>query len=70
VALVTWFAVTAKVTPLAPAGTVTMAGTVAAELSAEIVTTTPPTGAGARSESAPCAEPPLATLAGTTEKVS
>ncbi len=54
-----------KVALVAPAGTVTLAGTVAtAVLLLDRVTTAPPAGAAALSVTVPCEELPPVTLAG------
>ena len=57
-----------KVAVLAPAATVTEAGTTAAEELLDRATDTPPVGATADSVTVPVEEAPLATLAGLTEK--
>jgi len=58
-----------KVTLVAPAGTVTTAGTVTSVLFAEIVTTEPPAGAAEMSLTVPVAVPPAATIDGETVKL-
>lgn len=61
--------VTANVALVAPAATVTLAGTVVALELSESETTAPPPGAGALSDTDPVAEPPPATLVGLTDIV-
>ena len=51
---------------VAPAATVTVAGTVTAGLSRESVTCAPPAGAGVSSVTVPVEEPPPVTLVGLT----
>ena len=67
VACVTDVVVTVKVALVAPAGTVTFAGSVAAAESSESATTRPPAGAGAVSVTVPVEAPPPITLAGLTD---
>ena len=65
VELATDFALTVKLALMAPAATVTLAGTVAAPvLLLDRFTTRPPDGAALLSVTMPCELPPLATLAG------
>jgi hypothetical protein len=66
VAVVTLLVVTVKLTELAPAGTVTLAGTVDALELSESDTTAPPVGAGALNVTVPVEEAPPTTLAGLT----
>ena len=66
VEVVTVVVVTVKVRLLAPAGTVTLAGTVAALESSESETTAPPLGAGALKVTVPVEELPPTTLVGLT----
>jgi hypothetical protein len=56
-----------KVTEVAPAGTVTLAGTVIAELPGLNVTTAPPAGAGAERVTVPVVVWPPLTVLGLTE---
>jgi hypothetical protein len=64
----TGFVLTEKVALVAPAGTVTLDGTVAtAALLLESSTTAPPAGAGLASRTVPVAEPPPFTQAGENE---
>src|SRR2546422_11105360 len=56
-----------KAALVAPAATVTLAGTVAAALLLESVTPNPPAGAAAVSVTVPCAETPPVTLVGLTD---
>ena len=56
-----------KAALVAPAATVTLAGTVAAALLVESVTPNPPAGAAAVSVTVPCAETPPVTLVGLTD---
>src|SRR2546422_8741493 len=67
---VTALVVTVNVTLVAPTGTVTLAGTVAAELLLDSVTCAPPSGAGPFSVTVPvelpAAAPPPGTAAGFT----
>src|SRR2546428_4980740 len=58
---------TVKVALVAPAATVTLAGTVAAVLSLASETPNPPTGAAAVNVTFPCAETPPVTLVGLTD---
>src|SRR3989442_14939616 len=58
--------VTVNVTLVAPTGTVTLAGTVAAELLLDSVTCAPPAGAGPPSVTVPVALLPPVTLGGLT----
>ena len=61
--MATGLVVTRKVAVLAPAATVTLAGTVAAVLFLDSVTTAPPAGAGPLSLTVPVAEfPPTSVL--------
>jgi hypothetical protein len=62
--LATPLVVTVKVVDVLPAGTVTLAGTVAAELPLESVTTAPPVGAGELSVTVPVELAPPVTLVG------
>lgn len=66
---VTVLVVTVKVALVAPAKTVTLAGTVAAALLSESVTTAPPVGAAPVNVTVPCEELPPTTLAGFTVSV-
>jgi hypothetical protein len=66
VEVVTVVVVTVKVRLLDPAGTVTLAGTVAALESSESETTAPPLGAGALRVTVPVEELPPTTLVGLT----
>ena len=61
---------TVKVVLLAPAGTVTLAGTVAAALSLDRATVVPPLGAGPVSVTVPVLDVPAVTLAGETLTVA
>src|SRR2546425_12444589 len=61
---VTALVVTVNVTLVAPTGTVTLAGTVAAELLLDSVTCAPPAGAGPFSVTVPVELPPPALAAG------
>src|SRR2546425_1235013 len=63
---VTALVVTVNVTLVAPTGTVTLAGTVAAELLLDSVTCAPPAGAGPPSGTVPVAVLPPMTLGGLT----
>lgn len=58
-----------KFTPLAPAGTVTLAGTVAAAPLLLRATASPPAGAADVSDTVPCAAAPPVTLAGVSDTV-
>src|SRR2546429_8258602 len=58
--------VTVNVTLVAPTGTVTLAGTVAAVLSLDSVTCAPPAGAGPSSVAVPVELPPPVTVVGLT----
>ena len=69
VAAVTAPVVTVKVALVAPAGTVTLAGTVAAVELSESDTTAPPDGAALVRVTAPCDVPPPVTLAGLSVNV-
>jgi hypothetical protein len=66
VAVVTVDVVTAKVAELAPPATVTLAGTVAAGLLSDSVTTAPAVGAGPERVTVPVVPEPPVTLAGLT----
>src|SRR2546422_5437036 len=61
---VTALVVTVNVTLVAPTGTVTLAGTVAAVLSLDSVTCAPPAGAGPFSVTVPVEFPPPVTVVG------
>src|SRR6266850_3110214 len=61
---------TVNVALVAPAGTVTLPDTVAAELLLDSVTCAPPAGAGPFSVTVPTAEPPPTTLGGLTVSAS
>src|SRR5438128_7559265 len=63
---VTALVVTVNVTLVAPTGTVTLAGTVAAVLSLDSVTCAPPAGAGPSSVAVPVELPPPVTVVGFT----
>ena len=66
VVVATGVVVTVKETLVAPAGTVTVAGTTAAELELDSVTTIPPLGAALLSVTVPVTEVPPATEFGLT----
>ena len=66
VSAVTALVVTVKLALMAPAGTVTLAGTVTAGESSESVTTNPPVGAMEFKFTVPCRELPPCTLVGFT----
>ena len=67
VALVTLLVVIGKVAVVAPAATITLAGTVAERLLLERVAVIPPVGAGPLSVTVPVDPVPLVTLVGETE---
>jgi hypothetical protein len=69
VAAVTGVVVTVKLALVAPAGTVTLAGTAAAVELSESVTSAPPAGAALVSVTLPCELPPPVTLPGFSARV-
>jgi hypothetical protein len=70
VAAVTGLVVTVKLALLAPAGTVTLAGTAAAVELSESATTAPPAGAGPVNVTLACEVPPPVTLPGFNARVA